>query len=75
VLSVSFIMLAWKTHLMLAILLHLLQLVLNDDGLVNQMLKIWVVSVKQLKLDLIIETLEKHVLLLLIGVDVASGIP
>jgi hypothetical protein len=60
---------------MLAILLHLLQLVLNDDGLVNQMLKIWVVSVKQLKLDLIIETLEKHVLLLLIGVDVASGIP
>jgi hypothetical protein len=75
VLSVSFIMLAWKTHLMLAILLHLLQLVLNDDGLVNQMLKIRVVSVKQLKLDLIIETLEKHVLLLLIGVDVASGIP
>jgi hypothetical protein len=68
-------MLAWKTHLMLAILLHLLQLVLNDDGLVNQMLKIRVVSVKQLKLDLIIETLEKHVLLLLIGVDVASGIP
>jgi hypothetical protein len=60
---------------MLAILLHLLQLVLNDDGLVNQMLKIRVVSVKQLKLDLIIETLEKHVLLLLIGVDVASGIP
>jgi hypothetical protein len=38
-------MLAWKTHLALAILLHFLQLILNDDGLVNQMLKTWVVVV------------------------------
>jgi uncharacterized protein (DUF2062 family) len=28
-------MLAWKNHLVLAILLHLLQLVHNDDGLIN----------------------------------------
>jgi hypothetical protein len=39
------------------------------------MLEIWVVGVEQLKLDVTIETLEKHVLLLLIGVDIAGGIP
>jgi hypothetical protein len=68
-------MLAQKTHLALTILLHFLQLILNDDGLINQMLKIGVVSVEQLKLDLVLETLEERVLLLLIGVDIASGIP
>jgi hypothetical protein len=46
----AFEMLAQKTHLTLAILLHFLRLVLNDDGPVNQMLKILVVSVEQLKL-------------------------
>jgi hypothetical protein len=58
-----------------AILLHLFQLILNDDSLVNQILEIWVVYVEQLKLDLIIETLEKHILLLLIGVDIVDGVP
>jgi hypothetical protein len=51
---------AQKTYLMLVILLHFLQLVHNDDGLVKQMLKIWAVSVEQLKLDLILETLQKR---------------
>jgi hypothetical protein len=64
-----------KNHLVFAILLHLLYLVLDDDDLVNQMLKIWVVSVEQLKLDLIIETLGKHILLLLVGVDIIDGVP
>jgi hypothetical protein len=69
-------MLAWKHHLAFAIILHLFQLILNDDdGLVNQMLKIWVVGVEQLELDLIIETLEKCILLLLIGADVIGGVP
>jgi hypothetical protein len=68
-------MLAQKTHLALTILLHFLQLILDDDGLVNQVLKIWVVSVEQLELDLILETLEKHVLLLLVSVDVIGGVP
>jgi hypothetical protein len=67
-------MLAQKTHLGLAILPHFLQLILNDDGHVNQILKIWVVSVEQLKLDLILETLKECVLLLLIGVDIIGGI-
>jgi hypothetical protein len=60
-LSVASGMLAWKTHLKSAILLHFLQLVPNDDSLVNQMQKIWVVDVEQLKLDLVLETLEKCV--------------
>jgi hypothetical protein len=68
-------MLAQKIHLALTILLHFLQLILDDDGLVNQVLKIWVVSVEQLELDLILETLEKHVLLLLVSVDVIGGVP
>jgi hypothetical protein len=38
--SVGSRMLARKTHLPVAILLHLFQLILNDDSLVNQMLKI-----------------------------------
>jgi hypothetical protein len=58
-----------------AILLLLFQLILDDDALVNQMLKIWVIGVEQLKLDLVIETLEKHILLLHVGVDVVNGVP
>jgi hypothetical protein len=39
------------------------------------MLKVWVVSVEQLELDIILETLEKCVLLLLISVDIIDGVP
>jgi hypothetical protein len=60
---------------MFANFLHLFQLLFDDGGLVHQMLEIWVVCVEQLKLDLIIETLEKHILLLLVGVDVVNGVP
>jgi hypothetical protein len=74
-LSVASRILAQKTHLALAIFLHLFQLILDDDGLVNQMLKIWVVGVEQLKLDPILEPLEKCVLLLLIAVDIVDGVP
>jgi hypothetical protein len=72
---VASIMLAQENHFALAILLHLFQLILDDDGLIDQMLEIWVVCVEQLKLDLIIETLEKHVLLLLVCVDIVGGLP
>jgi hypothetical protein len=57
------------------IFLHLFQLVLKDDGLIDQMLEIWVVGGKQLELDVIIESLEKHVLLLLILVDIVDCKP
>jgi hypothetical protein len=66
--SVASGVVARENYLALAILLHLLQLILDDDGLINQVLQIWVVDVEQLQLDVIIETLEKHVLLLLIGI-------
>jgi hypothetical protein len=39
------------------------------------MLKIWVISVEQLELDLVIETLEKCILLLLIDADIVGGVP
>jgi hypothetical protein len=39
------------------------------------MLEIWVVCVEQLKLYHVIETLEKHILLLLISDDVIDGVP
>jgi hypothetical protein len=68
-------MLVQKNQLVFAILLHLFQLTLDDDGLVNQMLKIRVIGVETLKLYLIIETLEKRILLLLVGVDVIDGLP
>jgi hypothetical protein len=58
-----------------AIFFHFFHLVLNDDDLVNQMLKIWVLGVEQLELDLIIKTLEKRILLLLVDDDVVSGVP
>jgi hypothetical protein len=73
-LTVASRMPTWKTHLVLVIFLHLFKLILDGDGLVNQMLKIRVVGVEQLKLDLVLEALKKRVLLF-IGVDVASGIP
>jgi hypothetical protein len=38
-------------------------------------LKIWELGVEQLELDLILEFLEKHVLLLLNGVDIVGGVP
>jgi hypothetical protein len=39
------------------------------------MLEIWVIGVEQLNLDLVIETLEKCIMLLLIGAKVVSGVP
>jgi hypothetical protein len=64
--------LARENHLALAIFLHLFQLVFNDNDLIDQMLDIRIVGVKQLKLDVVIESFEKHVLLLLIGVDIVG---
>jgi hypothetical protein len=46
--SVASEMLVRKHHLAFAIFLHLFQLIFDDDGLVNQMLEIWVVYVEQL---------------------------
>jgi hypothetical protein len=68
-------MLAQKGHLAFAILFHFFHLILDDNGLVNQMFKIWVVGVEQLKLDLVIENHAKRIVLLLIGAEVIDGVP
>jgi hypothetical protein len=43
-----------ERHLPLAILLHLLDLVFNNNGLVDHVLEICVVCVEQLELNIII---------------------
>jgi hypothetical protein len=58
-------------HFPLAILFHLWDLVLNDNGLVDHVLE---VGVEQLELNVIIQSTQEHVLLLLVGVDV-WGVP
>jgi hypothetical protein len=62
-------------HLPLAILLHLSNLVFNNNGLVDHVLEIDVVGVQQLELNIIIQPVQEHILLLLICVDVVRGIP
>jgi hypothetical protein len=62
-------------HLPLAILLHLSDLVFNNNGLVDDVLEVSVVGVKQLELNVIIQPIQEHVLFLLVRVDVVKGIP
>jgi hypothetical protein len=61
-------------HFPLAILFHFSDLVLNDNGIVNHVLEVSVVGVEQRELNVIIQSTQKHVLLL-VGVDVVRGIP
>jgi hypothetical protein len=63
-----------ERHLPLAILLHLLDLVFNNNGLVDHMLEVCVVCVEQLELNIIIQPIQEHVLFLFIRVDVVRGI-
>jgi hypothetical protein len=62
-------------HFSLAILLHFLDLVFNDNGLVDHVLEVSVVGVEQLELNVIMQPTQEHVLLLLISVDVIRGTP
>jgi hypothetical protein len=62
-------------HFPLAILLHFLYLIFNDNGLVDHVLEVGVVGVKQLELNVIIQPTQEHILLLLTRVDVVRGIP
>jgi hypothetical protein len=62
-------------HLPLAILLHLTDLVFNNNGLVDHVLEVSVVGVKQLELNVIIQPVQEHVLFLPVRVDVVRGIP
>jgi hypothetical protein len=60
-------------HLPLAILLHLLDLVFNNNGLVDHVLEVYIVCVGQLELNIIIQSIQEHVLFLFISVDVVRG--
>jgi hypothetical protein len=62
-------------HLPLAILLHLSDLIFNNNGLIDNVLEVSVVDVQQLELNVIIQPIQEHILLLLIHVDVVRGIP
>jgi hypothetical protein len=62
-------------HFPLAILLHFSDLVFNNNGLVDHVLEVGVVGIEQLELNVIIQPIQEHVLLLLICVDVVRGIP
>jgi hypothetical protein len=62
-------------HFPLVILFHFPDLVLNDNGLVDHVMEVGVVGVEQLELNVIIQSTQEHVLLLLVGVDVVRGIP
>jgi hypothetical protein len=62
-------------HFPLAILLHFSDHVFNDNGLVDHVLEVGVVGVEQLELNVIIQPVREHVLLLLVYVDVVRGIP
>jgi hypothetical protein len=61
-------------HFPLAILLHFPDLIFNDNDLVDHVLEVGVVSVEQLELNVIIQSIQEHVLFLLIRVDVIRGI-
>jgi hypothetical protein len=61
-------------HLLFVILLHFLEFTSNNNGLVDHVLEIDVVSVEQLKLSIIVQSFQEHVLLLFISVDVFSGV-
>jgi hypothetical protein len=56
------------------ILLHFLGLIFNHNGLIDHVLKTDVIGVELLELNVIIQPIQEHVLLLLICVDVVHSI-
>jgi hypothetical protein len=63
-----------EQHFPLAILLHLFDLVLNNDSLVNHPLEILVVGVEKLELNLIIKSIQEGILFLLICINIIQCI-
>jgi hypothetical protein len=50
--------------------LHFLDFVLNHNGFVDHVLEVSIIRVEQLELNVIIQPIQEHVLLLLICIDV-----
>jgi hypothetical protein len=63
-----------KWRFSLAILLHFLNFVFNHNGFVANVLEVSIIHVEQLELNVIIQPIREHVLLLLIRVDVIWGV-
>jgi hypothetical protein len=61
-------------HLPFAILVHFLEFAFNNNDLVDHVLEIGIVGVEQLELNIIVQSLQEHVLLLFITVDVFGGV-
>jgi hypothetical protein len=61
-------------HIPFAILLHFLEFAFNNNGLVDHALEIGVVDVEQLELNIIVQSLQEHILLLFISIDVFGGV-
>jgi hypothetical protein len=72
--NVAFGGLSMELHLPLAILLRLLDLVFNNNGLVDHVLEVCIVCVEQLELNIVIQSIQEHVLFLFISVDVVRGV-
>jgi hypothetical protein len=61
-------------HHPLAILIYLLDLIFNNSGFVDHVLEICIVRVEQLELNIIIQSIQEHVMFLLISVDVIRSV-
>jgi hypothetical protein len=59
----------------LAILLHLLDFVLDNDSLVDHPLETFIVGVEKLELNLVIKPIHECIMFLLISVDIIRRIP
>jgi hypothetical protein len=64
--------LSMEWHFPLAILIHLLDLIFNNNGFVDHVLEVCIVRVEQLELNIIIQSIQELVMFLLISVDVVK---
>jgi hypothetical protein len=64
--------LSMELHFPLAILIHLLDLVFNNNSFVDHVLEVCIVRVEQLELNIIIQSIQDYVMFLLISVDVVT---
>jgi hypothetical protein len=72
--NVAFGGLSMEWHLPLAILIHLLDLLFNNNGFVDHVLEVCIVRVEQLELNIIIQSIQEHVMFLPISVDVVKSV-
>jgi hypothetical protein len=72
--NIASLRLSREWWLPVAVVLHFLDLIFNHNGLVDHVLKIDVVGVEQLELNVIIQLIQEHVLLLLNRINAVCGV-